>query len=151
MTRFRTILLVEDNAKDVELTLEALADSRLANHVDVTRNGIEALDYLRCEGAYRERPRLNPAAILLDIKMPLMDGIEVLEAIRADESLQTIPVVMLTSSREQPDLKRCYAAGANAFVVKPVDFKEFIDAVRHTGVFWALINEVPPEAGGSHE
>jgi CheY-like chemotaxis protein len=148
MKKLKTILLVEDNAMDVELTLEALGSNHLANRVVVARDGVAALEYLFCEGAFAERPKDNPAAILLDIKMPRMDGIEVLERIRADRSLKSVPVVMLTSSREEPDLKRCYEAGANAFVVKPVDFKEFIDAVRNTGVFWAMINEVPPDGGG---
>jgi CheY-like chemotaxis protein len=104
---------------------------------------VEALEYLRCEGAYKERNKGLPAALLLDIKMPRMDGIEVLEAIRGDARLKTLPVVMLTSSREEPDLKKCYALGVNAYVVKPVDFRDFLDAVKHIGVFWALLNELP--------
>ena len=150
MINLKTILLVEDNPKDVELTLEALADYSLANRVAVVRDGVEALEYLRYEGTFAGRLKENPAAILLDIKMPRMDGIEVLRAIRADPALKMIPVVILTSSREEPDLKQCYEAGVNAFVVKPVDFREFMEAVKQTGVFWALINEVPPDGGERH-
>jgi CheY-like chemotaxis protein len=147
MIDLKTILLVEDNQKDVELTLEALAEHNLANRVTVIRDGVEALEYLRYEGKYKQRKRRSPAVILLDIKMPRMDGIEVLRAIRSDDKLKTLPVVMLTSSREEPDLKRSYELGANAYVVKPVDFKDFIDAVKEVGIFWAVINELPPESG----
>lgn len=147
MIDLRTILLVEDNQKDVELTLEALAEHNLANRVTVVKDGVEAMEYLRCEGKYMLRNRGNPAVILLDIKMPRMDGIEVLRAIRTDDKLKMLPVVMLTSSREEPDLKRSYELGANAYVVKPVAFKDFIEAVRQVGVFWAVINELPPEKG----
>lgn len=143
MSDLRTILLAEDNPKDVELTLEALATHRLANRIVVVRDGVEALEYLRYQGAYAHRDDGLPAVLLLDIKMPRMDGIEVLEAIRQDATLKTLPVVMLTSSREEPDLARCYALGVNAYVVKPVDFKDFIAAARHIGVFWALLNEQP--------
>jgi CheY-like chemotaxis protein len=144
MVEIRKILLVEDNPSDVELTLEALGDHNLANNVKVVRDGVEAIDYLRCEGMYKQRKPGNPAVVLLDIKMPRMDGIEVLKIIRSDDLLKTLPVVMLTSSREEQDLIKSYALGVNAYVVKPVDFKEFIEAVKQVGVFWAVINEVPP-------
>jgi CheY-like chemotaxis protein len=140
----KTILYAEDNPKDVELTLEALTDHNLANNVIIVRDGVETLDYLKCEGKYKKRKPGNPAVLLLDIKMPRMDGIEVLQAIRSDPKFKKIPVVMLTSSREEQDLIKSYELGVNAYVVKPVDFKDFIEAVKHVGVFWALINEVPP-------
>ena len=145
MNDLRTILLAEDNPKDVELTLEALSEHNLANQVVVVKDGVEAMEYLRCEGKYKLRNQGNPAVALLDIKMPRMDGIEVLRAIRSDPTLKMLPVVMLTSSREEPDLKTSYELGANAYVVKPVDFQDFIEAVKQVGVFWAVINEVPPE------
>lgn len=144
MIGLRVILLVEDDPKDLELTLRALAENNLANRVTAVEDGVEAMDYLRYEGKYKLRKQGYPAVVLLDIKMPRMDGIEVLRAIRSDDKLKTIPVVILTSSREEPDLKRCYELGANAYVVKPVDFKEFIDAVKQVGGFWAVINELPP-------
>lgn len=143
MIELRTILLAEDNPKDVELTIEALSEHRLANIVTVVKDGVEALEYLRCEGQYKGRDKGLPAVLLLDIKMPRMDGIEVLAAIRSDDRIKMLPVVMLTSSQEEPDLKRCYALGVNAYVVKPVDFRNFLDAVKHIGVFWALLNELP--------
>jgi CheY-like chemotaxis protein len=146
MVEIRTILFAEDNPKDVELTLEALREHNLANNVIVVRDGVETMDYLRCEGKYKQRKPGNPAVLLLDIKMPRMDGIEVLRAIRKDKTLNLIPVVMLTSSREQQDLIKSYELGVNAYVVKPVDFKEFIEAVKQLGVFWAIINEVPPSS-----
>ncbi len=145
MTDFKTILLVEDNPKDVELTIEALSEHNLANQVTVAKDGVEALEYLRCEGKFKLRRPGNPAVVLLDIKMPRMDGIEVLRTIRGDAVLKTIPVVMLTSSREEPDLKKSYELGANAYVVKPVDFEDFIEAAKQVGMFWAVINELPPE------
>jgi CheY-like chemotaxis protein len=144
MIELKTILLVEDNPHDVELTIEALMEYNLANNVVSVNDGVEALDYLRYNGIFETRAKGNPAVVLLDIKMPRMDGIEVLGAIRSDENLRTLPVVMLTSSREEPDLKKCYALGVNAYVVKPVNFKDFLDAVKHTGIFWALLNEQPP-------
>lgn len=143
MIELKTILLVEDNPQDVELTLEALAEYNLANSVVAVSDGVEALEYLNYEGRFKNRKSGNPAVILLDIKMPRMDGIEVLAAIRNDVKLKHIPVVMLTSSREEPDLKRCYDLGVNAYVVKPVNFKDFLDAVKHLGVFWAILNEQP--------
>jgi CheY-like chemotaxis protein len=146
MVEIRTILFAEDNPRDVELTLEALGDHNLANNVIVVKDGVETLDYLRCEGKYKQRKPGNPAVLLLDIKMPRMDGIEVLRAIRSDNLLKMLPVVMLTSSREEQDVIKSYELGVNAYVVKPVDFKEFIEAVKQLGVFWAVINEVPPES-----
>jgi CheY-like chemotaxis protein len=145
MICLKTILLAEDNPKDVELTIEALAEHNLANQVVTVKDGVEAMEYLKYEGNYKQRNPGRPAVILLDIKMPRMDGIEVLKAIRSDDKLKTIPVVILTSSREEPDLKKCYELGVNAYVVKPVNFKDFIDAVKRIGIFWALINELPPE------
>jgi CheY-like chemotaxis protein len=147
MKELKTILLVEDNPKDIELTLEALGEHNLANYVSVAKDGVEAMEYLRCEGKYEKRRKENPAVILLDIKMPRMDGLEVLKAVRSDDNLKLIPVVMLTSSREESDLIKSYELGSNAYVVKPVDFKEFIDAVKPLGVFWALLNEIPPKPG----
>ena len=145
MNKLKAILLAEDNPNDVELTLAALNEQNLANRVVVVHDGVEVMEYLHCKGNFKNRAKGNPAVLLLDIKMPRMDGIEVLLAIRSDPRIKTIPVVMLTSSREEPDLKRCYELGANAYVVKPVDFKEFMDAIKHLGVFWALINELPKE------
>jgi CheY-like chemotaxis protein len=145
MTSLRTILLAEDNPKDVELTLEALSEHNLANQVVVVKDGVEVLEYLRYEGNYKLCKQGNPAVILLDIKMPRMDGIEVLKVIRSDDKFKTIPVVMLTSSREEPDLKKCYEIGVNAYVVKPVNFKDFFEVVKQIGVFWALLNELPSE------
>jgi CheY-like chemotaxis protein len=140
----KPILLVEDNPKDVELTLVALGKSQLANEVIVARDGAEALDYLRCEGSHAGRPEGNPAVVLLDLKLPKVDGLQVLEQIKGDPHLQSVPVVILTSSREEKDLLRSYKLGVNAYVVKPVSFKEFIEAIQELGVFWALLNEPPP-------
>ena len=145
MLELRTILFAEDNAKDVELTLEALAVQKLANRVVVVKDGVEAMEYLRRQGKYASRPPGNPAVLLLDIKMPRMDGLEVLRIIRSDPLLKMLPVVILTSSREEQDLIKSYELGVNAFVVKPVDFKDFIEAVRLAGMFWAVINELPPD------
>jgi CheY-like chemotaxis protein len=147
MIELRKILLVEDNPKDVELTLEALSEHNLANRVITVEDGAEAMDYLRYEGKFKKRQHELPAVILLDIKMPRMDGIEVLQAIRNDPELRFIPVVMLTSSREEPDLKKCYDLGVNAYVVKPVSFKEFFAAVQQLGIFWAMLNELPYDGG----
>ena len=143
MIQLKTILLAEDNMNDIELITEALSENNLANNIVAVNDGVEVLQYLRCEGQYVTREYRNPAVLLLDIKMPRMDGIEVLEAIRSDDALKTLPVVMLTSSREEPDLKRCYELGVNAYVVKPLHFMDFIDAVHQIGVFWALLNEQP--------
>src|ERR1035437_9421469 len=145
MTELKPILLSEDNPKDVELTLEALAENNLANRVTVVNDGVEAMAYLRCEGKYRTRRPGNPAVGVLDIKMPRMDGIEVLRAIRSDPALKRIPVVMLTSSREEHDLIRSYELGSNAYLVKPVKFLEFVAAVKQLGSFWAVLNELPPQ------
>ncbi len=144
MNELKTILLAEDNPQDVELTIEALTEHNIANEVIAVSDGVEAMEYLNCEGKFKNRKKGNPAVLLLDIKMPRMDGIEVLEAIREDEKLKTLPVVMLTSSREEPDLLKCYDLGVNAYVVKPVDFKDFLEAVKHIGIFWAMLNEQPP-------
>ncbi len=145
MNDLKTILLAEDNPNDVELTLRALSEQNLANRVVAVKDGVEVMDYLLCRRKFKKRQKGNPAVILLDIKMPRMDGIEVLEAIRKEPDLKMIPVVMLTSSREESDLMKSYELGVNAYVVKPVDFKDFFDAVKQLGIFWALINEIPPE------
>jgi len=146
--QYPDILLAEDNPNDVELTLEALAEHNLANRVTVAHDGVEALDYLRRTGAFSGREPGLPAMVLLDIKMPRMDGLEVLREIRTDPELKRLPVVILTSSREQQDLITSYDLGVNAYVVKPVDFAAFIEAVEYLGVFWALINERPSEPRG---
>jgi CheY-like chemotaxis protein len=146
MAVLRRILLAEDSANDVELTLTALAEHRLANQVDVVRDGAEALDYLHRRGAYADRPAGNPAVMLLDLKMPKVSGLEVLKAIKNEPALMTIPIVMLTSSREEGDLIKSYELGVNAYVVKPVAFADFMAAVRHLGTFWAVVNEAPPVA-----
>jgi CheY-like chemotaxis protein len=140
----KAILLAEDDVKDVELTLSALAEYNLANKVVSARDGVEALDYLNRRGAFSGRPEGNPGVILLDLKMPRMDGVQVLKEIKSDERFRYIPVVILTSSRESRDLEECYRLGVNAYVVKPVRFTELIEAVRQIGVFWVLINEPPP-------
>jgi CheY-like chemotaxis protein len=138
------ILLVEDDPKDIDLTLAALGEYKLANEVVVVRDGAEALDYLHTKGNYRSRGMENPAVVLLDLKLPKVDGLEVLREIRSDERLKHIPVVVLTSSREDRDMVASYKLGVNAYVVKPVDFHEFVNAVKELGVFWAMINEPPP-------
>jgi CheY-like chemotaxis protein len=137
------ILLVEDDPKDVELTLEALGEYNLANEVIVARDGAQALDYLYCRGPHAARTKGNPAVLLLDLKLPKVDGLEVLKQIRSDAKLKLIPVVVLTSSREERDMMGSYQLGVNAYVVKPVDFHEFVNAVKELGVFWAVINEPP--------
>lgn len=147
MFKLRKILLVEDNFNDIELALEALAEENLGNRVDVVNDGVEALEYLRCEGKFANREKEFPAVILLDIKMPRMDGMEVLRELKGDPEMKIIPVVMLTSSREEPDLKKCYELGTNAYIVKPVSFKDFFEVVKHLGVFWALLNELPFNGG----
>jgi CheY-like chemotaxis protein len=144
VAELKPILLVEDSPKDVELTLVALAKSHLANEVVVARDGEEALDYLFCRGPFANRPRGNPAVVLLDLKLPKVDGLQVLEQIKNDPEIRQVPVVMLTSSREEQDLLRSYRLGVNAYVVKPVDFKEFVAAIGDLGVFWAVLNEPPP-------
>ncbi len=144
MADFKSILLAEDNPKDVELTLTALAENHLANEVVVARDGEEALDYLLRRGRFALRAEGNPAVVLLDLKMPRVDGLEVLRRIKSDDTLKTVPVVMLTSSREERDLVESYRLGANAYVVKPVGFEQFVEAVREVGVFWAILNERAP-------
>jgi CheY-like chemotaxis protein len=138
------ILLVEDDPRDVELTLNALEDYNLTNEVVVARDGEEALDYLYSRGTFRMRTNDNPAVLLLDLKLPKVDGLEVLRTIKADAKLKLIPVVVLTSSREERDMIESYKLGVNAYVVKPVDFHEFVNAIKELGVFWAIINEPPP-------
>jgi CheY-like chemotaxis protein len=144
MTQLKRILVVEDSPDDLELTLEALETHRLANEVVVVRDGVEALDYVFRRGAYAEREPAPPAVVLLDLKLPRMGGHEVLRALRAEPATHSIPVVILTSSREEVDLIEGYANGVNAYVVKPVNFGDFIEAVGRLGVFWALVNEPPP-------
>ena len=144
MSELRRILIVEDDPRDVELTLTALDEHKLANEVVITRDGKEALDYLYCREQFASRPEENPAVILLDLKLPKVDGLEVLQQIRSDERLKMIPVVVLTSSHEEKDLLATYQLGVNAYVVKPVDFHEFVNAVKELGMFWAIINQPPP-------
>ena len=138
------ILLVEDDPKDVELTMAALGDYNLSNEVVVASDGEEALDYLYSRGRYQRRSGENPAVLLLDLKLPKVDGLEVLKAVKSDDALRVIPVVVLTSSREEKDMVASYKLGVNAYVVKPVDFHEFVNAIKELGVFWAIINEPPP-------
>jgi CheY-like chemotaxis protein len=140
----KSILLVEDDPRDVELTLAALEEYNLANMVQVVNNGAEALDYLYCRERFKRRAGGNPVVVMLDNKMPKVSGLEVLKTIKADEHLKSIPVVVLTSSRETPDLIEFYRHGVNAYVVKPLDFSEFMKAVKQLGVFWAVVNEPPP-------
>ncbi len=140
----KPILLVEDDNRDLELTMVALERSRLANDVVVVRDGAEALEYLNREGPWADRPVGNPAVILLDLKLPKVNGLEVLKAVRDSDALATTPVVMLTSSQEESDVVRSYRLGVNAYVVKPVDFKEFVAAISDLGIFWAVLNEPPP-------
>lgn len=144
MSDLKRILLVEDDPKDVELTLTGLAEYNLANEVVVTGDGEEALDYLYRRGAYAGRQHGNPAVMLLDLKLPKLNGFEVLEKIRSDENLKMIPVVVLTSSNEERDLVRSYKLGVNAYVTKPVEFHQFVNAVKELSIFWAVINEPPP-------
>ena len=143
MNEIPRILLAEDNDNDVELTLNALKDANLANRVDVVRDGVEAMDYLLYRGKYESRKRENPIVVMLDIKMPRMDGLQVLKNIKENPELKNIPVVMLTSSSLDKDIIESYGSGGNAYVVKPIDFAEFQTAVNHLGVFWALINKIP--------
>jgi CheY-like chemotaxis protein len=143
----KPILLVEDNPHDLELTLIALERSQLANEVVIARDGAEALAYLHSTGEYASRQSGNPAVVLLDLKLPKVDGLEVLKDIRNTPALKSVPVVMLTSSKEEQDLLRSYELGVNAYVVKPVDFTEFVRAIADLGIFWAVLNEPPP---GSH-
>jgi DNA-binding response OmpR family regulator len=144
MTELKRVLLVEDDPNDMELTLAGLAEYNLANEVIVARDGEEALDYLYYRGKFAGRTNGNPAVVLLDLKLPKVDGLQVLRQMRADEKLRVVPVVILTSSHEERDMVEGYRLGTNAYVVKPVDFHQFVDAVRHIGVFWSIINEPPP-------
>jgi len=143
MNDLRPILLVEDNSNDIELTLAALKQCNIANEVTVVRDGAEALDYVYRRGAHAARQAGDPAVILLDLKLPKVDGLEVLERLKADPEQRQIPIVMLTSSREERDLVRSYQFGVNSFVVKPVEFSEFFEAIQSLGMFWAIINQVP--------
>jgi CheY-like chemotaxis protein len=142
--KLKRILLVEDNPNDAELTMEALSEHNLANEVDIVRDGAEALDYLYRREAYAGREDGDLAVILLDLKLPKVDGLEVLRTVKADDRLRFVPVVVLTSSREESDLVESYRLGVNAYVVKPVNFSEFINAVKQLGAFWAIVNEPPP-------
>jgi CheY-like chemotaxis protein len=146
MADLKPILLVEDNPKDLELTLAALDQCQLANGVVVVRDGAEALDYLYARGSHADRAAGPPAVVLLDLKLPKVDGLEVLEKIKNDPDMRATPVVMLTSSREERDLVKSYSLGVNAFVVKPVGFEQFFEAIRDLGMFWAVLNEPPPYA-----
>ena len=143
MQTLKRILLVEDDPKDIELTLTALSEYNLANEIMVARDGVEALDYLYRRGEFALRPEGNPVVILLDLKMPRLDGVQVLRQLKSDEPMRLIPIVILTSSRESRDLEECYKLGVNAYVVKPVRFTEFVEAIKGIGVFWALINTPP--------
>jgi len=140
----KPILLVEDDKRDLELTLVALERSQLANEVIVVRDGAQALDYLLREGDFKSRAEGNPAVVLLDLKLPKVNGLEVLQKVRSTSYLRSMPVVMLTSSQEESDVVRSYELGVNAYVVKPVEFKQFVGAIADLGVFWAVLNEPPP-------
>jgi DNA-binding response OmpR family regulator len=142
------ILLVEDDPKDTDLTMTALEEYNLSNEVVVATDGEEALDYLYYRGKFQRRSGENPAVMLLDLKLPKIDGLEVLQRVKADANLKMIPVVVLTSSREERDMLSSYKLGVNAYVVKPVDFHEFVNAIKELGVFWAIINEPPPGSVG---
>lgn len=144
MSNLKRILLVEDSDNDVQLTLAALEETHLANEVDVVKDGQQALDYLFRRGSFTARGEEHPAVVLLDLKLPKLNGLEVLARLKGDPELKTIPVVMLTSSREEPDLKRAYGLGVNAYVVKPVGFNAFTSALKELGLFWAILNEPPP-------
>jgi CheY-like chemotaxis protein len=144
MEGLKQILLVEDNPNDLELTLAALERSQLANEVVTARDGAEALDWLMCKGPHENRDSGDPAVVLLDLKLPKLDGLQVLERIKSDDDLRHVPVVMLTASREESDLVRSYKLGVNAFVVKPVAFHEFFKAIQDVGAFWAILNEPHP-------
>jgi CheY-like chemotaxis protein len=150
-TGVKRILLVEDSEQDVELTLAALKEAHLANEVDVARDGAEALDYLYRREAFADRPDELPVFVLLDLKMPKLDGIDVLRQMKGDPLLKNVPVVILTSSREEQDLVQSYKLGVNAYVVKPVDFQQFTDSVRRLGFFWAVLNEAPNSSASPPE
>jgi len=144
MEKLGRILMVEDDINDVDMTMTALDEYNLANEVVVARDGAEALDYLLCRGKYESRSSENPAVLLLDLKLPKVDGLEVLRQVKSDNKLKMIPVVVLTSSHEEKDMVASYELGVNAYVVKPVDFHEFVNAIKELGVFWAVINVPPP-------
>ncbi len=139
------ILLVDDSPRDLEMATSALEQYRLANEVTTLRDGAECLDYLYRRGEFAGRTDAQPAVILLDLKMPRVDGLEVLRQVKGDPDLKTIPIVMMTSSREERDLVQSYELGANAYVVKPLSFHEFVDAIRVLGAFWVVLNEPPPK------
>ncbi|MCP9446961.1 MAG: response regulator [Nitrospira sp.] len=145
MSPAKPILLAEDNPRDAELALAAMEEHHISDKVVVCHDGAEALDYLYCRGVFASRQRGNPAVVFLDLKMPKVDGLEVLRAMKSDASLRSIPVVILTSSREERDLRESYALGANAYVVKPVEFCRFVSAVKELSMFWGIINEPPPD------
>ena len=144
MAELRRILLVEDSQYDAELIVAALAENGLANEVEIVRDGVEALEYLLHRGRFELTAEGNPALVLLDLHLPKMDGLQVLEQIKNHPGLRSIPVVMLTSSREEQDMVKSYGLGVNAYVVKPVDFQEFVKAIKQVGLFWGLINQPPP-------
>lgn len=144
MIELRRIFYVDDNPRDTELALNALKKNNLANDVVTAEDGEDALDYLYMRGKYANRPPGNPALMLLDLKMPRVDGLEVLRQVKSDPQLHSIPVVVMTSSREEQDLIRSYELGVNAYVVKPLSFTEFLDAIKQIGAFWGVINEPPP-------
>lgn len=141
--KLKTILLADDNQNDLDLTILALSEYNLANNIEVVYDGVEVLEYLRSQGRFNGRKPGSPAVILMDLKMPRLDGIQVLKEIKNDPALKLIPVVMVTSSREEKDLVQSYKLGVNAYVVKPVDFNQFIDAIKQLGAFWAVLNELP--------
>ena len=145
MKQQKTILLVEDDANDVELTTMALTESNISNPIVVVRDGQEALDYLYCQNDYVDRVKGNPVAVLLDLKMPKVTGYEVLDKVKKDDNLKSIPIIIMTSSKEEKDLVQCYNDGANAYVVKPVDFEQFTESVKRLGLFWAVVNELPSQ------
>jgi len=145
----KRILLVEDSANDIELILAALAENHLANEVVVARDGEEALDYLYRRGVFRMRMEGNPVVILLDLKLPKVDGLEVLSQLKSDPQFKVIPIVVLTSSREERDLIQSYHSGTNAYVVKPLDFQEFVTVIRELGLFWAVVNQPPPDTSNA--
>lgn len=144
MSKLKRILLVDDSPRDIELVMDALESSHLANEIVALRDGAEALDYLFCRGQFGGRSDGHPAVVLLDLKMPKVDGLEVLRQVKGDSSLRMIPIVIMTSSREEQDLVKSYGLGANAYIVKPMQFQEFVDTVGQIGAFWAVLNEPPP-------
>ena len=152
LDREMEILLVEDNANDEKLAMHAFDKQKIVNRVHVVRDGAEALEYIFCTGAYAGRTIENPKVILLDLKLPLIDGIEVLRAIRSDPRTRLIPVVVLTSSNEERDVVEAYKLGVNSYIVKPVDFGQFNEVAKHLGYYWLLLNRLPtPQFGSPHE